>query len=324
MEDIASMVAAAGTFVAGYLAQGAKQLGDKVRDGAVDRLYKLIEPRLSKTASGSAALQGLREKPDDPARATMVSAVLADAAKADPEFANQLGQAVRDVYSSQDAAGATVDGNQVTVRQGDRSRFRTRDFVVGDKRTVRISTGGIIMGVVALVAVLGTATAISYNIGGNDGAAEAVQHFESRLFPGSKETTVVGDGGSYHTNRILSTNPNEAVREVYDAIAQDLVPQACGRMRDDVQTAFAADLGFPSCEAAIAALSRQVTSKNDYAESMPSYVNEPPPGGTITINSCDYMIRGGPALGVFSLTRVEGSQWLITGHSAGPVRCASR
>jgi hypothetical protein len=325
MEDIAGMAAAAGTFVAGYLAQGAKQLGDKVRDGAVDRLYKLIESRLSKTASGSVALESLREQPDDRSRATMVSAVLADVAEADPEFAKQLGQAVRDVGSRQYGTDAIVGGNQVTVRQGDRSRLRVRDFVAGDKHTVRISTGGIIMGVVALVAVLGTTTAVSYNVGGNDGAAEAVQHFESRVFAGPKETSAADlaaqGGGTYHNAQILSTNPHEAVRQVYNAIAQNLVPEACGRMRDDVQTTFAADLGFSDCAAAVAALAKQVTRKNDYAESMPSSVSGPVPPEAITIDSCDYVIEGGPALGVFTLTKVEKGQWLITGHAAGPARC---
>jgi hypothetical protein len=332
MDEIASVAAAAGTFVAGYLAQGAKQLGDKVRDGAVERLWQLIEPHLRGTVSGSAALDHLAEQPNDPSSATMVGAVLADAANADPRFATQLEQAVRDVHHSQGGAGATAGAGQVIVTQDRGSRFRTRDFALGNidksKRTVRVSTGGIFMGIVALVAVLGATTVISYNIGGNDGAADAIREFESRVFPteqGKSNADIAAEGGgTYRSNLVLSTNPYEATRSVYQAIAQNAVPQACGRMREDVQTTFATDEGFPNCPAAVAALARQVTNKNDYAESLPSYVGAPLPGDTITVRSCDYDLKGGPALGVFTLTKVEKDQWLITGHSPGPATCTGR
>jgi hypothetical protein len=128
-------------------------------------------------------------------------------------------------------------------------------------------------------------------------------------------------GGTYHTNRILSTSPYEAVREVYDAIAQNLVPQACGRMDEPVQQKFAQDLGYADCQVAVHELNRKVTSKNDYAESMPSYVSEPLPGDSFTISSCKFGIHGGPELGAFTVTKVDKSQWLITAHTNEPTPC---
>ncbi|MEU5257623.1 hypothetical protein [Amycolatopsis sp. NPDC021455] len=128
-------------------------------------------------------------------------------------------------------------------------------------------------------------------------------------------------GGTYHTNHILSTSPYEAVRSVYDAVAQNLVPQACGRMREDVQQKFAQDLGYADCQVAVHELNRQVKSKNDYAESMPSYVSEPIPGDSFMISSCQFGIRGGPALGAFTVQKVEKGQWLITGHTNEPTPC---
>ncbi|WP_410639689.1 hypothetical protein [Amycolatopsis sp. lyj-346] len=128
-------------------------------------------------------------------------------------------------------------------------------------------------------------------------------------------------GGTYHTNHILSTSPYEAVRQVYDAVAQNLVPQACGRMREDVQQKFAQDLGYADCQVAVHELNRQVKSKNDYAESMPSYVSQPIPGDTFTISSCQFGIRGGPALGAFTVQKVEKGQWLITAHTNEPTPC---
>jgi hypothetical protein len=128
-------------------------------------------------------------------------------------------------------------------------------------------------------------------------------------------------GGTYHTNRILSTSPYEAVREVYDAVAQNLVPQACGRMDEPVQQKFAQDLGYADCQVAVHELNRKVTSKNDYAESMPSYVSEPVPGDSFTISSCKFGIHGGPELGAFTVTKVDKSQWLITAHKNEPTPC---
>jgi hypothetical protein len=128
-------------------------------------------------------------------------------------------------------------------------------------------------------------------------------------------------GGTYHTNHILSTSPYEAVREVYDAVAQNLVPQACGRMDEPVQQKFAQDLGYADCQVAVHELNRKVTSKNDYAESMPSYVSEPIPGDRFTISSCKFGIHGGPALGAFTVQKVDKSQWLITAHTNEPTPC---
>ncbi|MEV6641942.1 hypothetical protein [Amycolatopsis sp. NPDC051371] len=128
-------------------------------------------------------------------------------------------------------------------------------------------------------------------------------------------------GGKYQTNHILSTSPYEAVREVYDAVAQNLVPQACGRMDEPVQQKFAQDLGYADCQVAVHELNRKVTSKNDYAESMPSYVSEPLPGDRFTISSCRFGIKGGPALGAFTVQKVEKSQWLIVAHTNEPTPC---
>ncbi|MFD2418260.1 hypothetical protein [Amycolatopsis pigmentata] len=85
--------------------------------------------------------------------------------------------------------------------------------------------------------------------------------------------------GTYHPNKILSTDPYEAVRRVYDAIAQPTpevaAAQACGRFRDDVQQKFAADLGFNDCHEAVLALHAHVTNVNDYAQSIRSYESSP-------------------------------------------------
>ena len=133
-------------------------------------------------------------------------------------------------------------------------------------------------------------------------------------------------GGTYHTNKILSTQPYEAVRTVYDAIAQkdpnpeDMATRACGRFREDIQQKFATDMGFADCRQAVFALHAQVTDINAYAESIPSYVSDQG-GDTVRVDSCSFSISGGPALGVFVVTKVEKGQWLVTGHEPGPATC---
>ncbi|RSM50147.1 hypothetical protein DMA12_02545 [Amycolatopsis balhimycina DSM 5908] len=141
-------------------------------------------------------------------------------------------------------------------------------------------------------------------------------------------------GGKYHTNHVFSTNPYEAVRMVYHNVAQGRVDDACGRFQNegqrDIQTQFAQDIAQTfrqnaaqtDCKKAVEFLATQVTNKNDYAESLPSSVSEPLPGDTVTIDSCTFAVKGGPALGVFTVSKVEKGQWLITGHAIGPAKCS--
>ncbi|HVV14329.1 hypothetical protein [Amycolatopsis sp.] len=128
-------------------------------------------------------------------------------------------------------------------------------------------------------------------------------------------------GGTYHANKILSTEPYEAVRKVYQQIAQGRPDLACGYFDIPVQQKFATDLGYADCQQAVLDLKTQVTSVNDYAESLPSNVTENY-GDTVVVDSCRFTISGGPALGVFTVTKVEKGQWLITGHEPGPKTCA--
>lgn len=141
-------------------------------------------------------------------------------------------------------------------------------------------------------------------------------------------------GGTYHTNHVFSTNPYEAVRFVYHNIAQGRVEDACGRFQNegqrDIQTQFARDIAQTfrqntaqtDCKKAVEFLATQVTNKNDYAESLPSSVSSPLPGDTVTVDSCDFPVSGGPALGVFTVSKVAKGQWLITGHAIGPPKCS--
>lgn len=129
-------------------------------------------------------------------------------------------------------------------------------------------------------------------------------------------------GGTYHANKILSTQPYEAVRKVYAQIAQDRPDLACGYFDIPVQQKFATNLGYADCQQAVHSLKAQVKNVNEYAESIPSNDSDQQ-GDTVRIDSCSFSVGGGPALGVFTVTKVEKGQWLITGHEPGPTTCVT-
>ncbi|WP_410656629.1 hypothetical protein [Amycolatopsis sp. lyj-112] len=146
-----------------------------------------------------------------------------------------------------------------------------------------------------------------------------------QIFPSDEgktsEQIAAEGGGRYRTNHVFSTSPYEAVRFVYHNVAQGRVDDACGRFEENIQTTFALDLGYEDCRLAVEGLHAQVTKKNDYAESLPSYTSVPVEGTTLTIDSCTYAVKGGPALGTFTVTQVDKGQWLITRHAPGPKIC---
>jgi len=136
-------------------------------------------------------------------------------------------------------------------------------------------------------------------------------------------------GGKTTDNLILPTNPYEAVRMIYHQIANgDGVPeQVCSIRFNDNGEKFADDMGYDSCEAAVRGLHAKVTSRDDYAESMPSDKStfSPQTHDEVRISSCadsrDGAIEGGPALGAFTVEKLAGSrngQWQIVDHENEP------
>ena len=182
-------------------------------------------------------------------------------------------------------------------------------------RFLKALAGKIVTGIiVVLLLVVGGYLAIDYFFGADEEQGPA------------SETGGRGPQG----NRIYSTNPYEAVRQIYDYIAQNRdgvkdTNLVCLKFTEDAAERFAGNLGYPDCEAAVIAVSEEVTDPDAYAESMPSASQEEVTGDIIRISSCEDNIRGGieggPPLGVFTATKIEGSvggQWIISGHDTEP------
>ncbi|NIJ14249.1 hypothetical protein FHU38_004593 [Saccharomonospora amisosensis] len=139
----------------------------------------------------------------------------------------------------------------------------------------------------------------------------------------SSESAAKMGGGTYKTNELFSKEPYAAVRQLYSKIAEGRADLACGYFDNErraVQQRFAQDLGYRDCQEAVNELSKQVTHVTNYSRSIHPRRYDAN-ATSLRIDSCDFDVEGGPALGVFTVTQVELGQWLITGHEPGPATC---
>lgn len=171
--------------------------------------------------------------------------------------------------------------------------------------------GGKIVTAVLVVALLGL------------GGLWAIDHFFGK--DNEDQSADKTGGGGTDTNIVFDRNPYEMVRKVYDYTAQNRdgvkdTNLVCLRFTEEARAQFAENMGYTDCDAAIRALSEDVTDPNAYAESMPSATADDLTATTVRISSCEDSyegIQGGPSLGVFTVSQIEGSkdgQWIISGH----------
>lgn len=167
------------------------------------------------------------------------------------------------------------------------------------------------------------------------GAAWAINHYLGGSDEPSSADLAEQGGKKAEATKLYASDPYEAVRRVYDHIAQTdpvtgkpEVEKVCLRFNEAARARFASDLGYASCEQAVLGINAEVTDVNDYAESMPSWVSDPVSTDSVRVSSCgdslEGVIHGGPALGTFIVTKIpdaKGEQWLITGHEPGPRSC---
>jgi hypothetical protein len=126
-------------------------------------------------------------------------------------------------------------------------------------------------------------------------------------------------GGTYRTNHILKDNPYDAVRQVYQRVADNSPELACGVFTDQAAQQFAEHFTAADCPAVVNLLHQRLdpdpSSPRIYAE--PDFhgkMGVVPKEDSITISSCELGVTAGPRLGAFTLGRVERGQWIITGH----------
>jgi hypothetical protein len=123
-------------------------------------------------------------------------------------------------------------------------------------------------------------------------------------------------------SRELAQHQDDAVTDVYLFIATKRPDQACFLFLDGAGQEFANAVGASNCEAAIRQLEQQVTEADSY--STPTLTAQRPlTAPTMTIQSCDFDISGGPLLGNFVVSQQPDQTWGISEYSKGPGSCPS-
>ncbi|SEP46518.1 hypothetical protein [Amycolatopsis saalfeldensis] len=364
MDNLADLAAQAAAAAGGYLAAIAGKVADKVKDGAAERLYGVIEPRLRGTASGTAALENLQEEPQAPERQRMVAAVLQDIAVADPGFAEQLAALLPAVasVSAQRWTGAHIQISDSRLRN---SQVAARD-INNSKHTLKIGTGGLVFAALALIALLVGAGAIGAQIGDSP-CVQAAGPAQTDSAGGNVGRAPAGlpSGGSPATrnyDHLPTAAPYDTLLHFYYWIASSKRENrsagdpynACLLMSPQGESAFLRDVGFKDCNSAVEGIESQVTDHGAYnnfignveegicgdlaGDQSPEaqrlvaglnvgdciatgqYLKGSPELHQVTLDSCLFSVKGGPALGVFILTTI-GKGWIITGHQPGPKQC---
>ncbi|OLR90664.1 hypothetical protein [Actinokineospora bangkokensis] len=153
----------------------------------------------------------------------------------------------------------------------------------------------------------------------------AYQHY----FGGPDENlpASVTGGGKTERNKVFEFSGEEAVRKVYNDIAQDLSRNACDRFATaEVEQSFADHFNAPDCETAVHRLHAQIPKRtgavNTFAEASFLKVDrdtsaQPDPDAQV-FSGCGLDTGTGPRLGQFTAEKIAGSaggQWIITAHS---------
>jgi hypothetical protein len=197
---------------------------------------------------------------------------------------------------------------QELIRQGDvlpippAARKPLWRKVLGSKAVQRLA--------VLLIVIIGLYWAYQHFFGSND-----------EQLPAS-----MTGGHSYENTTILAQSPHEAVRKVYQRVADDSPDFVCGQFNESAKRQFANDFDFAAgtCEEAVHQLNARIDKSHPYKntwaddQGLPLTINgidlkNPPPDmSSIEISSCDVTVS--PKLGWFKVERIARDQWIITQH----------
>ena len=149
--------------VAGRLAQRGTDAAGRLTDTAVDGVYQLIAHRLQGSATGRRLLALLHRNPGNEEGRAQAAEMVADEAHSDPKFAESLGRAAARAGILVQGAGASYQQN-IYDNSGDFRNINVRGardvklkkYHIGN---LRFDTGGLVAGVITLIAILGGGTA---------------------------------------------------------------------------------------------------------------------------------------------------------------------
>lgn len=182
------------------------------------------------------------------------------------------------------------------------------------KRLLKAAVGKLVTGLVVLLVLIAAGYfAIDYFFGENHDQLPASQT----------------GGGKAETNLIYETTPANAVRKIYDDIAQGDWKYACGRFDDHARAEFTEHLSQygSTCKDIVLTIHEQVAAdkmKAEYGDPWVPGSAVPLTGDTVAISSCDIEVVGGPRLGLLTVSKIErskGGQWIVSAHASEPEDC---
>jgi hypothetical protein len=135
--------------------------------------------------------------------------------------------------------------------------------------------------------------------------------------PGQKpHTNTAAKPTSIQQSGQLADAPYDAVADIYLFPAEGMAAEgACLTFSPRAAESFAQAFSTSSCPAAFTKIASMITDKDAYSDPDTSKLPTSPTGATVTVDSCDLGVTGGPRLGTFTVTHVE-KGWEITGYQA--------
>jgi hypothetical protein len=127
-------------------------------------------------------------------------------------------------------------------------------------------------------------------------------------------------GGPNQSNQVLPQSPKDAIRAVYQYTGVNNGKLVCLLLTPDAAKTFAANLGAPTCEQAVAGAAAKVTDAGAYGNPKFPDGSAVVTGDQADVRSCVTTVTGGPRLGLFHLSKQSGG-WLIIGHENEPIDC---
>jgi hypothetical protein len=154
--------------------------------------------------------------------------------------------------------------------------------------------------VIVLIAIWGVPALVQHYVGGDN----------------DQHTNTAGKPTSIQQSGQLAGAPYDAVADIYLFPAEGMTPdKSCLTFSASAAKSFAQAFSTSSCPAAFTKIASMITDKDAYSDPDTSKLPTSPTGDTVTVDSCDLGVTGGPRLGTFTVTHVD-KGWLITGYQA--------
>ncbi|MEV0050031.1 hypothetical protein AB0H34_06020 [Saccharopolyspora shandongensis] len=120
---------------------------------------------------------------------------------------------------------------------------------------------------------------------------------------------------------VKSTNPQQAVRSVYNYLRGAGPERTCELFDADGKSGFAGAYQAPDCATAARQVHEQITDPNAYANPKFDHNAVTEIGQEAQVLGCRVQVNGGPRLGTFKLTKQPDGGWTISAYALQAESC---